>query len=75
MLSVTAFSGVLLGLAAYEARGDLLDVPLFLAFELGTKGATKEALREGLDQLAEEGGCLGVRYGEHSRGLLVPSPA
>jgi hypothetical protein len=75
VLSATALGGVLLGLAAYEVRGRLLDVPLFVAFELGGKGAAREALRDGLDVVGERLGCQAVRFSEESRGLLVTSAA
>lgn len=75
VLSATALGGVLLGLAAYEVRGRMLDVPLFVAFELGGKGATREALLDGLDVVGERLGCEALRFFDESGGLLVSDPA
>lgn len=80
IIAATALGGVLLGLAAYEVRpsgtfGSLLEVPLFLAFELGGRTATRDALRGELDDVAERLGCGAVRYSEGCRGLLAPAPA
>lgn len=75
VLSVTALGGAILGLAAYSVRGGVLDVPLFLAFELGADGATRKALRDGLERLCDLLECDAVQYTGESRGLLVTSAA
>lgn len=77
-LCVTALGGVLLGIAAYRVTPDrqlgrVLRITLFLAFELGRKGATSGALRERLELLAEQLGCGAILYDQESRGLLEPS--
>lgn len=74
VLSATALGGTLLGLAAYEVCGRMLDVPLFVAFELGGKGATREALRDGLDVVGERLGCEALRFFDGRGGLLVNDP-
>ena len=70
VLSATALGGVLLGLAAYVVKGRTLDVPLFVAFELGGRGETRDALRNGLDQVGERLGCDRVCFSDESRGLV-----
>lgn len=75
VLCATSLGGVLLGIAAYcrgaeEQPRPWLKVPLFVAFELGRKGTTRTALREGLERLAEQFGCREVRFAEDSKGLV-----
>ncbi|WP_300974987.1 hypothetical protein [Sphingomonas sp. LHG3406-1] len=72
LISAIAVNGVMLGVAAYVIEGRALRVPLFVAFELGGKGATRAALRDWLDRLGERHGCDVVLYGSESRGLSGP---
>lgn len=80
VICATAFSGVMLGIAAYEVddrmpAGRLLKIGLFVAFELGGRGGTAVALRNALDGLAERLGCEAIAFPEHSRGSGLPELA
>lgn len=74
-LCATASGGVMLGVATYQVESDrrlgrVLRITTFVAFELGGAGATRKALRERLDRLAEQLGCRAVLFGSGSRGLV-----
>ena len=78
VLCATALSGVLLGIAAYrldrtQLIGPVLRVRLFVAFELGGRGATRQALSNGLQRLGDRLGCNAVLFGKESRGLVEPA--
>lgn len=75
VLSATALGGVLLGLAAYEGRGGMLHVPLFVAFELGGKETTREALEDGLKFVGERLGCAAIDFSAEGFRRLSTGPA
>jgi len=79
MLCATAMNGVLLGLASYRlvpdsAQGKALHVALFVAFELGGKTLTRDALRDALYQQCERWGCGAILFAKDSRGLGTTGP-
>lgn len=74
VLSVTAPSDVLLGVASYRIESDprygrALRVEPFVAFELG-RLSVRRALCDALEALADELGCSVVLFARESRGLL-----